>query len=831
MIDHWSDLVGFSDDTCLRCATTLVHFLWQGTVIGLVALITNGSLRRRSAASRYLLNTIALFSMPACVALTFLWISVSGSYLPASRASIGLPAEAPRESASITAIKDGSLSAAPVVAQPSSSATPGAGWTNPQTRSEPTWLHTPRVALEAAARPLSIIYFLGVSILLLRLAAGVCGGHRLRSAARQLSDPTILRIIADQARKIGLRVVPLVGYCERIAVPTVVGLLKPIVLLPVRVAGLDPDHLAVVISHELAHIRRHDLVLNLVQRVIESLLFFHPATWYISRRMSSEREMCCDDLVVASGKERLRYAEALLEMASLCLVETPLGAGQLAAAGNSSSEFALRIERLMEDRPRTRLRLSRSGLCVMIASIVLMLAALSGFPTSADEPSSNAPGAVLTAQKPQRNKDSTPSDKQTTAADADANAAAAAPHTVSVLCVGANGKPVEGAEVHLYQGVRQAGVAHYLHFGPLKSDAQGQVQFPQALFVNSLGNFDRWVYARVPGKLVGVGRSARWIIQRDIVNPDARVQMMPSRSIEGHVTVSEGFDPRTVTVKVRTMDIATGDGDFALQSFPRQDNFRGLDTALPQYFESNPDKDGRFRLNDVPVRGHLYLVTSGKGLGEAQWRNDWQSRAFDKPIEIKVEKERKLVGRVVSPTGEPVGGAEVRARISILWRPSVMYLSTFQAVCDDAGRFQISGLPVVRLVVSATDPNHRWVFRPLEGIEGTEENGRELNLKMENAVELSGTVADSDGNPVEGAAISALADTQEGPGLDDNSTDQHGRYHLRVPAGGAHLYFNALPDGFEYPDPQIIKRVKISAEQPAIKDLNFTLKRQSAKKR
>ncbi|MEX2137860.1 MAG: hypothetical protein WD894_01270 [Pirellulales bacterium] len=106
--------------------------------------------------------------------------------------------------------------------------------------------------------------------------------------------------------------------------------------------------------------------------------------------MSSERELCGDDLVVASGKERLHYAEALLEMATLCLGAKPAGAAQLAAAGNSPSEFELRIERLMEARPQAQLRLSRTGLCVMFASFTLLLAAPGVFGTAADEATSNA---------------------------------------------------------------------------------------------------------------------------------------------------------------------------------------------------------------------------------------------------------------------------------------------------------------------------------------------------------------------------------------------------------------------------------------------------------
>jgi hypothetical protein len=394
---------------------------------------------------------------------------------------------------------------------------------------------------------------------------------------------------------------------------------------------------------------------------------------------------------------------------------------------------------------------------------------------------------------------------------------------VSVLCVDVEGKPVEGAEVHLFQSRGLGHDPRYLHFGPLKSDAQGKALFSDAIFFDELGNFDRWVYARVPGKLVGVGRSSRSRIRRSVFNPEARVKMMPSRSIEGAVTVPNGFDPRRVTVSVRVMHIATGDGDFDFQSFPRESRFRGLDTSLPDIFDCRPDVDGRIRFDDVPVTGHLYLVTSGEGLGEAQWRNDWASRSFDKPIEIAIEEEMRLYGRVQSPEGEPVAGAEVSARIS----SKAMYLSTFRSITNEAGRFEISGLPDLEFVVSASDPTNRWVFRPLERAHGSPKKGRELTLKMETGIPVSGKVVDPDGTIVEGAAISALADTREGPGLDHDVTDHTGQYRLHLPAGSAKLYFNSVPDGFKYPRPQIVKRLEIGPRQAAIKDLDFTLERQT----
>ena len=81
--------------------------------------------------------------------------------------------------------------------------------------------------------------------------------------------------------------------------PSVTGWLRPVLLLPISAAaGLTPDQLEAVFAHELAHIRRHDYLVNLLQMAAETLLFYHPAVWWVSRRMRHERELCCDDLAV-----------------------------------------------------------------------------------------------------------------------------------------------------------------------------------------------------------------------------------------------------------------------------------------------------------------------------------------------------------------------------------------------------------------------------------------------------------------------------------------------------------------------------------------------------
>jgi hypothetical protein len=98
---------------------------------------------------------------------------------------------------------------------------------------------------------------------------------------------------------------------------------------------------------------------------------------------------------------------------------------------------------------------------------------------------------------------------------------------------------------------------------------------------------------------------------------------------------------------------------------------------------------------------------------------------------------------------------------------------------------------------------------------------------MEAGVRVRGTVKDPDGRPVKGAAMSAVTDDQSGAEISHLSTNADGRFEFRLPAGAAYLYFNGLPDGFVYPDPQIIKHLDIDPAAGDVEGLEFTLQRRT----
>ena len=167
------------------------------------------------------------------------------------------------------------------------------------------------------------------------LLLGAVGVYRIGRRRRKLSGELCQRAAAV-ARRMGFRKVPRVFVSAVARESVVAGFLRPMVLLPAAwLAEMPPEVLEAVIAHEMAHIRRFDLWVNLFQRLLETLLFYHPAVWWLSRRVRLAREMCCDELAAAATGERVVYASAL-----------ELAARKRLAPARSLLEVALGVTRM-----------------------------------------------------------------------------------------------------------------------------------------------------------------------------------------------------------------------------------------------------------------------------------------------------------------------------------------------------------------------------------------------------------------------------------------------------------------------------------------------------
>lgn len=371
---------------CERLTLTLLHFLWQGAAIGLLAALLSRVLFRATAQVRYLVHVSALVAMCACLPITFSLVTVQIPVTTAFETINTIPnppsdnhvrnnnpaptSLIPNPNPGFTGA--GNLAEALPIPErrPDPKLSPAAPSPMPMTASS-VLTKDVEPYLSRWAPYVTIFYLAGVCFLLARLMRSAWLTRRLGSLASEVNDPDLLQRLRTQAERLGLRKLPLLRWCQQVPVPIVIGTFRPIVLLPTYAAtGLTLDQLQAVIAHELAHIRRYDLLVNMLQRVIESLLFFHPAVWWVSRQISNEREQACDELVLTVEPSRARYADALVRMAELSLQcgQPPLQA--LAATGTSTTAFKQRVLKVLEVDTAPGIRPGRAA--AILASVVVL---------------------------------------------------------------------------------------------------------------------------------------------------------------------------------------------------------------------------------------------------------------------------------------------------------------------------------------------------------------------------------------------------------------------------------------------------------------------------
>jgi beta-lactamase regulating signal transducer with metallopeptidase domain len=274
---------GISPELLQALGWTLLHFVWQGAA--LAALFAVADTLSRQASTRYALAVITLVLMMAAPVITFTELTRQKD--PAARYGA--------QRASASAVKP--VQGVSVAARPSAPA--------PETPpSQP-----------AAILWFVEVWFLGVVLLSLRTAGGLFLIERMRrKELKPVGRALYLKCIALQLR-MGFERVIRYCECDRLDAPAAFGWIRPVVLLPVRaLSGLTEDQIEAVIAHELAHIRRLDCFVNLFQIGVETLLFYHPAVWWVSQRIRIEREHCCDDEAVALCGDAVTYARALTQM-------------------------------------------------------------------------------------------------------------------------------------------------------------------------------------------------------------------------------------------------------------------------------------------------------------------------------------------------------------------------------------------------------------------------------------------------------------------------------------------------------------------------------------
>ncbi|QEH37771.1 Regulatory protein BlaR1 [Aquisphaera giovannonii] len=688
----------------MRLGWTLIHSTWQLAAVAAAVAAAFAMLRGRSANARYLAGCAALAIMAAWPAATFARL---GAPAAAPRSATGPPApttrEADREAREREALASGTRRARPV---------------------RPTL----RGRLEPWVPALVACWGLGVIVLSARLAGGwlVLRGL-VRRGVRPVGEGWE-RTLAKLRDRLGLRRPVRLLESARVQVPMVVGWIRPVVLLPASaLSGLPPDQLALILGHELAHIRRHDYLVNLAQSVIETLFFFHPAAWWLSSRIRAERENCCDDLAVACCGDPLDYARALA-----ALEEIRQGTWSLAPSARGGT-LLKRIRRVLgvmpAEEPTSRAMAGTLALSTLsLAAAFLLL----------------IPGA------PQ------------------ARAAVEDRRTLTGTVIDAAGKPVPGADVWIVAETYPE--SRTISLDDARTDSEGRYRLAwddSRLEGPAIGTRAVWSYHETHG----IGRA---MLQagpaRSGGDPDRpiRVALSPASQTSLRITDAEGRPLAAAKVTPATL---------------RETPLR-LPEPLAERLASRTDGEGSARLLG-PSGGSIEAVRVEPPGGGAQVFH--RPKGFPDGAELKLAATVAVTGRVTATEPSAVRGLRLWLSASTEPADAGWITTETEVITDDRGAFSGDHLLPGNLSAWPTLPDDA-VHRPIDLLvkEVHAEGGVvRIVVPLVRWMRVRGTIREKGtGVPVAGAGVrlhSWMGNAPITPVM--ARSDERGRFEVLSPPG------------------------------------------------
>jgi beta-lactamase regulating signal transducer with metallopeptidase domain len=240
--------------------------------------------------------------------------------------------------------------------------------------------HIPAIASATAHREIILsaswagylfaAWAMGAALLLLRLSVGLWQVHRLRSDCREVELQSLEPAIAEILREFATRNQATLCVSERLNVPAALGFFRPAIVFPAwLLPQLSADEIQVILLHEHAHLRRRDPWTNLAQKFVKAVFFFHPAVWWIESHLTLEREMACDDIVLAQSASPKAYASFLVSFAEKLQNAHTLELVQ--ALVSRMRQMSLRVAQILDAR-----RSRSTGLWAPVVAINMGLAAL-----------------------------------------------------------------------------------------------------------------------------------------------------------------------------------------------------------------------------------------------------------------------------------------------------------------------------------------------------------------------------------------------------------------------------------------------------------------------
>jgi beta-lactamase regulating signal transducer with metallopeptidase domain len=340
---------------------TLANSLWEGALVAAIIASVLACLPRRAAHARYFALVLAISVLFAAAIVTF-------TICPESQAMPSLDLGQFSSGTSHPQL------ASQTIQQPSVPPSQALFFSEHLVPAHETPDLLPQLnrCVASASPSVANLWLSIVMILAAWRVAGWVGAQRLRIIQTHPIAKPVLETAQRLAKRLGLTTPFQVLISHFAESPMVIGWWRPVILIPAAaLAGLTPSQLEGILAHELAHIRRHDYLVNILQILVETLMFYHPAVWWISKQIRLEREQACDDLAIALCADPHEYAVALATIEEL-RVTGPL---VLAANGSGGRQMLARIERIFGiASPKQPLGLSAiAALCILATTSAALI--------------------------------------------------------------------------------------------------------------------------------------------------------------------------------------------------------------------------------------------------------------------------------------------------------------------------------------------------------------------------------------------------------------------------------------------------------------------------
>lgn len=654
--------------TAQALAWTLIHTLWQSALVGVLLLLCLKQLKAERAQQRYLVSLGALGIIVLAGLLTF---SVMTYEAPERDSTAGnVPATGVASPVSGVPANPVDEAAAPLPV--SSEAAP----LSASNGTQQDWLVG-----------VFIVWLAGVFILMLRFAFQLAGIARIRKSSRPVEDPVLLDMFRALLGKLAIQRPIQLLVSGTVKSPCVMGIVRPALLLPLSMlTETSAQTWEVVLAHELMHIRRFDYLVNLVQMLVETLLFFNPVVWWINRQIRVEREACCDLDGARVVGEPMAYAETLYAWFQQAARKRSGHPAALPAFSDRSDGRLLdRITRLVKPAHRPIMRISwiKLSLILLVSAVVFV-----GLWKTADLTVAVADKILSPQERINRIADIEKShgrpayDPQASRRLNDADKV-----TVSGKVVSADGSPLPSRVLMRFH-YRRPGVG-----------GSASVDIAPALPGASSASFShRFSYGVIHLSVDAKGFAPFML---------GPFQMKPG-AVKHDIlmAVDKGF-PLSIAVK----DAATGEG------VPNAELYGGYQFRPDGYAHTiklTTDENGAARIKHTQHGYKLTLRLTARGYETTQFKN--VAIPKEGPLALTVAKAVPIHGKVVSLfSGKPVAGAEIRVQkcagpdANSYGRDEGPLLAT----SDAQGRFVINTLRKACIyVLAAKAKDTSYVFVP-----------------------------------------------------------------------------------------------------------------------